>query len=482
MGQYIKRQVAATKRSYRSSEQTENPSQKEKFLRCNSINHKDKEELFLRFSRRGVRQQRLRGLFLRLFRMLVVQVSLGSKRFFDVITAGVFLISISPLLTILYLFFRFQDKGLKHTLRLGRWGIPFKEYSFPIREASSFLAKTRVFRLPILFNILKGDMSFIGPHLVAVGDLSPAQRAVQKRLSVRPGIVCLWWIRRKSNIDYGSDLETDAEYVDTQSFFGDIGIMIRAIPALLYGEGAATAPDKATILGIQFKNLTMSEAVGKIIKMLFSTEFHQVCFVNADCANIAYCGDDYLKILRKSDMVLADGIGIKLAGKLLANEIKQNVNGSDMFPLLCEALSVSGKGLFLLGGRTGVPEGVKDWINKEYPDVAVKGFQHGYFSPEEENTVLDKIRNSHAELLLVAFGTPFQEKWINRNLAKTGAKVGIGVGGLFDFYSGRIPRAPLWMREIGMEWLYRFRQEPGRMWKRYFVGNFVFLYRVMKER
>ncbi len=93
-----------------------------------------------------------------------------------------------------------------------------------------------------------------------------------------------------------------------------------------------------------------------------------------------------------------------------------------------------------------------------------------------------QVRDSGADLLLVALGAPRQDLWIKKNIASTGARVAMGVGGLFDFYSGRIPRAPLWMREIGMEWFYRFTQEPGRLWKRYFVGNAVFLYRVIKER
>jgi len=85
-------------------------------------------------------------------------------------------------------------------------------------------------------------------------------------------------------------------------------------------------------------------------------------------------------------------------------------------------------------------------------------------------------------VLLVAFGAPRQDKWIHSHLGETGVKVAMGVGGLFDFYSGRIPRAPLWLREAGGEWLYRFYQEPRRMWRRYFVGNVVFLWHVVRSR
>ena len=208
----------------------------------------------------------------------------------------------------------------------------------------------------------------------------------------------------------------------------------------------------------------------------------QVCFVNADCANIAYKDNDYLKVLTGADLCLADGVGLKLAGKILSQDIAQNVNGTDMFPILCERLSGTHVKLFLLGARAEVVQGLVDWISRHHPGVQLAGYHHGYFDPNDENKVIESIRDSGAHLLLVAFGAPRQDVWINRRLGETGTRVAIGVGGLFDFYSGRLPRAPLWMREIGIEWLYRMLQEPGRLWKRYLIGNCVFLFRVLKEK
>jgi N-acetylglucosaminyldiphosphoundecaprenol N-acetyl-beta-D-mannosaminyltransferase len=121
-------------------------------------------------------------------------------------------------------------------------------------------------------------------------------------------------------------------------------------------------------------------------------------------------------------------------------------------------------------------------MTAQFPDLHFCGDQHGYFAAEELPDVLAKINASGAKILLVALGVPKQERWISDHLQQTGAAVSMGVGGLFDFYSGRIPRAPAWVREIGMEWCFRFWQEPRRMWRRYFVGNFVFLTRVVRER
>jgi N-acetylglucosaminyldiphosphoundecaprenol N-acetyl-beta-D-mannosaminyltransferase len=118
---------------------------------------------------------------------------------------------------------------------------------------------------------------------------------------------------------------------------------------------------------------------------------------------------------------------------------------------------------------------------ERYPQLKIAGARDGYFSPEEEEGVVDAINGSGARILLVAFGAPRQELWLARWRDRLLAPVSMGVGGLFDFYSGRIPRAPLWMREMGLEWVYRLMQEPGRMWRRYVIGNPLFLYRVRQQ-
>jgi N-acetylglucosaminyldiphosphoundecaprenol N-acetyl-beta-D-mannosaminyltransferase len=187
-------------------------------------------------------------------------------------------------------------------------------------------------------------------------------------------------------------------------------------------------------------------------------------------------------LLQKCGFVLADGIGLKLAGKILNSHIRQNVNGTDLFPLLCTALARENLGIYLLGGKPGVPEDVARWIAERHPSVRVSGCHHGFFSAAETASITEDIRRSGAAILLVALGVPRQEKWIREHQSESGVNIAIGVGGLFDFYSGRIPRAPLWIRELGMEWFYRFVQEPRRMWRRYFVGNFVFLVRAIAER
>ena len=434
------------------------------------------EELYARFSWSGRWRQRFRR-SLHTVTWLALLAGLGGlKRALDFCVALTLIVGTLPV-TVCIALLRLRDRQplMQRTRRAGRWCEPFDELSFS--------RSPRLFRaIPALFNILKGDMSFIGPRAVSPGELTPRERQARKRYSARPGLVCLWWIRKRANIAYSGEAESDVEYVESQTIRGDFGIALRAIPALLYGEGVAISQDVVSILDISIHNMTMSDALEWIVERAAGDSPGQICFVNADCANIAYRNRDYLAMLHESELVLADGIGMKLAGKLLGCEIRQNVNGTDLFPRLCESLSGTGAGIFLLGARPGVAEKVRDWIVEHYPSTLVSGYHDGYFSAAEEPEVIREIARSDAAVLLVAFGAPRQDLWIHRHLAATGVKVAMGVGGLFDFYSGRIPRAPLWMREVGAEWLYRFCQEPRRMWRRYFVGNAVFLWRVVRAR
>lgn len=439
------------------------------------------EDLHRRFSAGGLRRQRWRRIYQSTTWRLLVQSARLIRRAFDFsVSAGVLLFAG----TLLILPAHLTGATWRRTPRVGRWCEPFEQLSlvFPDGAFGRLFGMFGIGSLPALINVLRGEMSLVGPRAAAPGELSPQQRLARRRYDVRPGLISLWWVRQRANIAYGSEAEVDAEYIDSQSLRGDLGLLLRAMPAALYGGPAGSAADRVQMLGLRIDNLTMSECVETLLVMLDADTPSQVTFVNADCANLAFSNTEYRQALNGATLTLADGIGMKLAGKLLGSEVKQNVNGTDLFPRLCAALEGTRHGIFLLGARPGVAEAVGEWIREHYPGVTLSGVHDGYFTSEQEPDVIRRIADSGASLLLVAFGAPRQDLWVSRHLAETGVRVAMGVGGLFDFYSGRIPRAPVWMREIGMEWFYRFLQEPGRMWKRYFVGNAVFLFRVIKER
>lgn len=236
-----------------------------------------------------------------------------------------------------------------------------------------------------------------------------------------------------------------------------------------------------TIFDVQIDNITKADTLKKIFD--FSDEgCNQISFVNADTLNKCYTDSELYQALDKSDLVCPDGSGVSLGAKLLQKRIQENVNGTDLFPLICEAAERQGVSLYFLGGKRGVAERTKNEMVKKNPNLHVAGVRDGFFSLEEEASIIEDINRSGARILFVGFGAPRQEIWISKNRHKLAPNTAIGVGGLFDFYSGDIPRAPAWMRKLGIEWTYRLYQEPKRMWNRYLVGNPVFVFRVIHQK
>ncbi len=296
---------------------------------------------------------------------------------------------------------------------------------------------------------------------------------------------------------------------------GSLGLIVRSLIAALLGGSERPIPPMLDFFGVPITNTTMDEAVAWIAERAAispvvgsnhpGAERHPslskegnsqdqagaivaqgdgkalLAFVNPDCLNMAYTNSRYRQVLQQAARVLPDGIGLKIGCRMRGLGLAANVNGTDLFPRLCERAAREGWSLFLLGAQPGVAEQVAQNMQARYPGLLITGVQHGYFTPEEEAGMIDRINASGARVLLVAFGVPRQELWLAEHQAALTPPVRMGVGGLFDFYSGRIPRAPLWLREIGLEWVWRLLQEPGRMWRRYLLGNPLFLYRVWKQ-
>ena len=231
------------------------------------------------------------------------------------------------------------------------------------------------------------------------------------------------------------------------------------------------------LLGVGINNITMANAIDRIIQMAKEMQPTQVAFVNADCLNIAFIHDNYTDILNQLSLVLPDGIGVNIAARIQGMRIKANVNGTDLFPLLAQRMEEEKLSVYLLGARLHVLETMVRNLRQNYPGLLITGHHCGYFEESEEQTVIKKIASSNTNVLLTAFGVPKQELWINEHLTSLNIGVAIGVGGLFDFIGERNKRAPRWIRKNGMEWLFRMIQEPNRLWKRYLLGNPLFLWR-----
>ncbi|HZM87638.1 MAG TPA: WecB/TagA/CpsF family glycosyltransferase [Blastocatellia bacterium] len=238
----------------------------------------------------------------------------------------------------------------------------------------------------------------------------------------------------------------------------------------------------SVIAGIPVANLTEDEAVDAIEALLSDGGSHYGAVVNA-AKIVAANRDDKLKqVLRDADLVTADGMSIVWASRLLGQRLKERVTGIDLFERLVERAADRGLSVYFLGAREASVRGTVERFTNRYPTLRVSGYRDGYFDASQSDSVCECIRLSGAVLLFVAMGSPAQENWIASNLALTGARFALGVGGSFDHLSGRARRAPQWMQKSGLEWLHRLAQEPGRLWRRYLIGNTAFVWLVIRER
>ncbi len=235
-----------------------------------------------------------------------------------------------------------------------------------------------------------------------------------------------------------------------------------------------TALATINILSLPIINATATDALDELFRGERVTGF----FINAHCVNVASGDPVYRWALSKADHLLPDGIGVKIAARVQGTRLIENLNGTDLFVPLMRTAAARGRAVYFLGSAPGVAEAAADRAGTLAPGLAVAGCRDGYFSDAEEEAVIAEINRSGAEILLVALGVPRQEIWIARNRHRLTARLVMGVGAQFDFWSGRVRRAPALVRRVSCEWLWRLALEPRRLARRYLIGNAAFLARV----
>ncbi len=227
---------------------------------------------------------------------------------------------------------------------------------------------------------------------------------------------------------------------------------------------------RIAILGVAVDNLTMEEVLDVVDASIAEGGFHQIATANVDFLMKSIHDEELYETLASCDVVLADGMPLVWASHLLGAGLKERVAGSDLVPQLAKLSSQRGYRIFMLGASEESSAGAAAWMENNFPGVQIAGRFSPKFQPLEEmdhEEILAKIAKSKPDILLVAFGNPKQEKWLAMHRHRLEVPVCVGVGGTFDFLSGRVSRAPGWMQSYGMEWLYRTMQEPTRLAKRY---------------
>ena len=227
-----------------------------------------------------------------------------------------------------------------------------------------------------------------------------------------------------------------------------------------------------TILDVSIDNLDSAEAqesIAEFIRDRNGRPARKVFFANVHSLHLAGRLPDFLKTLQHADLVLADGSGLNIAGRLFGQPIRENLNGTDFTPRLLAMAEQKGWSVYLFGARNGVVLQAAAAIQTRFPSLVIAGCSNGFLAPGEEAEVIEDMRRKRPDIVLVGLGSPRQEQWIEEQAADIGAAVCLAVGGLFDFLAGKFRRAPRWMRVLGLEWLYRFLQDPKTKWDRVFI-------------
>lgn len=244
--------------------------------------------------------------------------------------------------------------------------------------------------------------------------------------------------------------------------------------------------EKQSLLNTYVNNVDMDETLLAIDKMISSDKKSYIVAINVDVV-MKIENDPYLKeITDNADMVLVDGKPLVWISKWHKHPVKAKISGSDLVPLLCERAANKSYLIFIIGGKDGIAEQAKRNLERNLPGIKIVGTYApplGFETDEKElNKINQMISAVHPDLLIACFGCPKQEKWIYENYQKYDAKVSICAGATVDFLAGNVNRAPKWMSNHGLEWFYRFTQEPKRMFKRYFVDDVKIVKLIWKYR
>ena len=244
--------------------------------------------------------------------------------------------------------------------------------------------------------------------------------------------------------------------------------------------------DKQKLLNTYVNNVSMNETIQEIERLIAQDKKSYVVPINVDVV-IKMEHDSYLReIVDKADLVLVDGKPLIWVSQIYKMPIKQKISGSDLVPLLCETATTKGYSIYILGGKDGVADKAKKRIIQQWSNINIVGTYAPPFGFEKDEKELseinERIAKAKPDILIVCFGCPKQEKYIYENIRHYNAKVSICAGATVDFLAGNVKRAPKWMSEHGLEWFYRFLQEPRRLFKRYFIDDLKIIRLVLKYK
>ena len=242
---------------------------------------------------------------------------------------------------------------------------------------------------------------------------------------------------------------------------------------------------RISFAGIRIDRLTMQEAINEIEELIRKERSSYVVTPNTAHVVLLQKDKDFRRVYQGATLVVPDGISLLWGAKILGRPLKEKVSGSDLLPSFCKVAAKKGYRLFFLGGGPGVAAKAARILSQKNPGLKIVGTYSPPFGFENDGKhsrqIVQTIRETKPDVLFVGLGAPKQEKWIWKYKDELGVPISIAVGAAFDFVARTVRRAPNWMQKCGLEWIFRLCQEPGRLWKRYLIGNLIFLWLVSKE-
>jgi N-acetylglucosaminyldiphosphoundecaprenol N-acetyl-beta-D-mannosaminyltransferase len=238
---------------------------------------------------------------------------------------------------------------------------------------------------------------------------------------------------------------------------------------------------KIEVLGTQIHALSLDQLLFAIRDCIENDRLAVMSYVNIHTLNIAYTTPWFRDFLNRSYLTFCDGFGVKLAAKLTGQNLPQRFTPPDFMESVCELARRQNWRVFFLGARPEVAQHAADKLREKLPGLQIQA-HHGYFEKAvdcpENRRVREQINQFRPQILVVGFGMPLQEKWILENIRSLHINIAFPAGAMFDYLSGAVPRGPRWLTDHGFEWLSRLVSEPRRLWKRYLIGNPLFIWRI----
>ena len=242
------------------------------------------------------------------------------------------------------------------------------------------------------------------------------------------------------------------------------------------------AIERIGILGVQVACVDWSGLISQVQAWVEHDQRCTVYYANAHTLNLAYQQPDFCSLLNEGDLVYADGRSVVWAGRWLGGQRLTKLTGARWIDAFCQHALAQGWRIYLLGGKPGIAHIAAETVTAQFVGLQVVGTADGYFLEKSEEQVLAEIEALKPDVLLVGMGSPLQERWLSAHRGVIKAKVCWAVGALLDYVAGKERRAPGWLDRLGFEWAWRFALDPAGKWRRYLLGNPLFIFRVLLQK